>query len=194
MGEPAWVLATYFPNQGEWSDDEFVAFSAARSRLELVHGSVEVLPMPSVRHQVILALLFRVLDAFARRTGGRALPSGLRIRLEPGRFREPDVAFLSSARLQLRAEEYWTGADLVVEIVSPAANDRVRDFVTKRVEYAAAGIPEYWIVDPEDETLHVLALDGTAYREHGLHRRGAVATSASFAGLELDVTELFDAD
>jgi Uma2 family endonuclease len=45
-----------------------------------------------------------------------------------------------------RTFDYWEGADLVVEIVN--RDDPARDLETKRAEYAEAGIPEYWIVDP----------------------------------------------
>lgn len=45
-----------------------------------------------------------------------------------------------------RQDAYWTGADLAVEVVSE--DDPGRDLITKRLEYAQAGIPEYWIVDP----------------------------------------------
>jgi Uma2 family endonuclease len=46
-------------------------------------------------------------------------------------------------------DEYWEGADLVMEVVSSHDEDRRRDLVVKREEYARAGIAEYWIVDPE---------------------------------------------
>jgi len=68
------------------------------------------------------------------------------------------------------------------------------ELVVKRRAYAAAGVPEYWIVDPEAETVTVLRLDGDAYAEHGVFARGATATSARYAGLSVDVDAVFDAD
>jgi Uma2 family endonuclease len=195
MAEPVWALATLFPSQGHWRDEEYLAFAAERPRVELSDGRVEVLPMPTDHHQAILKALLFLLDAYARRTGGKVRSAGLRVRLRPGRFREPDLVFLSAARLHLRGEEFWSGADLVVEIVSGGAEDRVRDLVTKRHEYAEAGIPEYWIVDPDAETITVLALrDGAEYAVHGVFERGAVATSAAFDALSADVNAVLDAD
>jgi len=49
--------------------------------------------------------------------------------------------------------------------------------VDKRADYAEVGILEYWIVNPLDETVTVLRLDGKQYAEHGVFQRGATATS-----------------
>jgi hypothetical protein len=77
---------------------------------------------------------------------------------------------LPSAADPRRQNAYWTGADLVIEVVSP--DDPQRDLVTKRSEYAQAGIPEYWIVDPQTETITVLRLEDARYVEHGVFRPG----------------------
>ena len=79
-----------------------------------------------------------------------------------------------------RQDRYWLGADLVVEVVSP--DDPGRDLIEKRADYAEGGIPEYWIVDPRDETITVLALKDGAYVEHGVFTRGAAALSALLEG------------
>ena len=84
---------------------------------------------------------------------------------------------------------YWVGADLVIEIVSP--DDRGRDTVRKRREYAQAGIPEYWLVDPAARTITVLVLAGNQYHEHGTFVTGSQATSPLLPGFLVDVSTLF---
>jgi Uma2 family endonuclease len=87
---------------------------------------------------------------------------------------------------------FWLGADLVVEIVSP---DNVeRDTVIKRADYAEAGIPEYWIVNPEEETITVLKLEGGAYMVHGVFGRGETASSGLLTGFIMGVDAVFDAE
>lgn len=54
-----------------------------------------------------------------------------------------------------------TGVRLAVEVLSPS--NRTTDLVTKRVDYAAAGIPSYWLVDPEVPSVTVLELEGNSY-------------------------------
>jgi len=90
-----------------------------------------------------------------------------------------------------RQNRFWLGADLVVEVVSP--DDPERDTVEKVADYAEAAIPEYWIVDPEDETVTVLVLQGQAYATHGVFRRGEVASSVLLVGFTADVSAVFDA-
>ena len=67
------------------------------------------------------------------------------------------------------------------------------DLVETRLDYAEAGIPEYWIADPRDESITVLALREDAYVEHGACVRGDTATSPLLDGLAVDVAAVFDA-
>lgn len=88
-------------------------------------------------------------------------------------------------------KRYWTGVDLALEIVSE--DDPERDTKVKREEYADAGIPEYWIVNPSDKTITVLALEDARYTEVGVFVRGDVAASRLFAGLSVCVDDVFNA-
>lgn len=190
-----WAIAERFPDQGDWTEAEYLALPDGFPRVELSDGNLEVLPMPTDRHQAVLTALLLLLVAHARRSGGRARPAGTRLRLGPGRFREPDVVYLGAARSGLRREQHWDGADLVVEIVSGGAADRARDEQVKRREYADAGVPEYWIVDPERETLTVLSSSEAGdYAHEQVLRRGDVLQSPTLEGLELDVASVLDAD
>ncbi len=60
-------------------------------------------------------------------------------------------------------------------------------------EYLALGITEYWIVDPLEQRITVLALDGQAYRVHGIFAPGERATSVLLPGFEVDVEATFNA-
>jgi Uma2 family endonuclease len=106
-------------------------------------------------------------------------------------FHVPDILLLRDANDPRRQNRYWLGADLVVEIVSP--DDPERDTKVKRADYAEAGVAEYWIVNPEDQTIAVLQLAGDAYREHGTFRRGESADSIVLGGFAVSVDAVFDA-
>jgi Uma2 family endonuclease len=148
--------------------------------------------MPTEAHQFILAFMFKVLTAFVEsRSLGWILPAGLPVRLWEGKMREPDLVFLLAEHRDRRRSQYWEGADLEMEIVSDEG--RRRDLVTKREEYARAGIAEYWIVDPQVEEILVLTLESSAYREHGQFGAGTEATSVLLPGIAVPVGEVFAA-
>ncbi len=183
--EPAWEIARLFPNQGHWSEQEYLALETNRL-VEFTDGHVEVLAMPTMIHQLIVIFLFDALRAFvAPQRLGKALVAPFRIRLRSGKFREPDVTFMLTQHASRIANEYWESADLVMEVVSD--DDRSRDFETKRSDYADAGIPEYWIVDPKLRQITVLTLRGSQYDLHGTFKEGECASSVLLVGFEVDV-------
>jgi len=147
--------------------------------------------MPTEEHQAILEYLFLTFRAFIEQLGGKVRFAPLRLQVRAGRFREPDILLVRDARDPRRQNRYWLGADLVVEIVSP--DDPERDTVTKRVDYAEAGVPEYWIVNPVEATITVLQLAETAYNEYGVFTRGETARSALLNGLSVAVDDVLDA-
>ncbi len=189
--QPAWEIANLFPFQGHWSEGDYLALETNRL-VEFSHGYIEVLPMPSIPHQFIVLFLFEMLKAHVREHQlGKVLTAPARVRLWPGKHREPDVFVLLTAAGRPIYEQYVDGADLVIEVVSGGPRDR--DLVEKRQEYAQAGIPEYWIADPETASVTVLHLQGDAYAEHGIFGRSESATSRLLPGFAVAVDEILDA-
>jgi Uma2 family endonuclease len=195
VGEPAWDLALLYPMQGAWSDLDYLSLTEGTNRLvELTDGSVEVLPMPTSSHQRILLFLFAQLQAFVvPRKLGEVLCAALRVKIREGKFREPDLVFMSEEHRDRIGEEYWEGADLVIEVVSKDAESRKRDLQQKPLDYSEGGISEYWIVDPQENRITVLALQGDGYQEHGVFTKGEIATSKLLNGFAVNVTDVFDA-
>ena len=186
------LLCDLLPRQGAWTDDAYLWLTDHSRRLvEFTDGRVEELSSPTSTHQAILLFLHILFRAYLRPRGGVVLFAALRMRIREGKFREPDLLLLRDSSDPRYQDRYWLGADLVVEVVSP--DDPQRDLVEKRADYAEGGIPEYWIVDPRDETVTVLALRGDAYAEHGVFSRGDTATSPSLEGFTADVSAVFDA-
>jgi len=185
-------IAELLPEQGDWSEEAYLWLTDHTNRLiEFSNGRIEVLPMPTDKHQVTSRYLFLALYAFVERLGGTVFFAPLRVRVKAHKFREPDLLLLLSADDPRRHNRYWEGADLVVEIVSPDIPEL--DLMQKPRDYAQARIPEYWIVNPQTETITVLTLERTKYAEHGVFARGAQATSALLPEFTVSVDEVFDA-
>jgi Uma2 family endonuclease len=189
--EPAWDVARLFPDQGCWSEDDYLALDTNRL-VEYSDGCVEFLPMPTLSHQLIALFLYRALRSFVSAQGlGTVLVAAYKVKLWEGKYREPDIIFVTTEHKSQLGEQFSQGADLVIEIVSNEG--RQRDLEIKRQEYAQAGIAEYWIVDPEFQQVTVLALEGSTYVVHGPYFRGDDAESRLLPGFKVNVTEVLSA-
>lgn len=76
---------------------------------------------------------------------------------------------------------------LIAEVVSPGKANRDRDYLHKPAQYAAIGVPEYWLIAPLAEKVIVLSLEGKAYRAVGVFGKQEAIASVEFAELELMV-------
>lgn len=190
---PAWAIATLFSDQGHISEDEYLYLTRyTRKLVEFTDGFIEVLPMPTTSHQRIVLFLLTALTAWAEQhDGGLTLFAALRVRLRAGKIREPDIVYMKRENLHRVGEDVWEGADIVMEVVSP--DGRQRDLVEKRQDYAEAGIPEYWIVDPQPGTVTVLRLENGRYEVHAEGAHDGIARSATLPGFEVNVAAVFAA-
>lgn len=189
-GEPVWELATLYPNQGGWSVASYLSLRSSRL-IEYNHGTLEFPPMPTRSHQQIVWYLCQLLKAYLVPRGGDAWFAPIRVRVGPEKFREPDLVAFGSKHDSRAGNEFFDGADLVMEVVSEGLESHDRDYIEKRGEYEAAGIPEYWIVDPQERLIIVLKLKNGTYGEHTVTKDGQTAASAHFQGFRANVSAVF---
>lgn len=161
------------------------------NRYEIIDGEPVVSPAPSIIHAEIVARLFLLIRSFVldRQIGKHVFTAPVDVRLAGVRIVEPDIVYVSPERSGILANPALIdGApDLIVEVLSPS--NRTYDEQVKYRLYAEAGVREYWLVDPERETLTIFALrdDGYILVPHD----PAHARSAVLPGLEIDVAPLF---
>ena len=185
------LLEDILPRQGEWGEEDYLVLTDHRNRLvEFTDGFLEVLPRPTDEHQTLLKFLFLAFFHFFESRGGAVHFAPLRLRVRPGKFREPDLLLLLSSGDLRRHSRFWDGADLALEVVS--ADKPERDLVDKRGDYAEAKVSEYWIVNPQTESIAVLRLTDKGYEEVGAYRRGESAKSILMPDFSLDVGAVFD--
>ncbi|MFH0939184.1 MAG: Uma2 family endonuclease [Planctomycetota bacterium] len=194
VGRPAWELVEQLPTQGNWRESDYLALDAVmenQRRVELVNGYLEFLPMPTRLHERIVKYLFMALLEFNRSQGlGEVFFSGRKTRLWEREIRLPDIVFIFSEHESRDSEDCCEGADLVMEVVSKGTEDRRRDLVEKRADYAKARISEYWIIDSLLKQIRVLTLNGgKTYKVHGEFKKGQTATSKLLNGFEVNVAE-----
>ncbi|MCX7421420.1 MAG: Uma2 family endonuclease [Planctomycetia bacterium] len=190
--QPAWGVALLYPSQGQWSKYDYLDLPGIRL-VEFDNGRIEVLPMPSIRHQNVSMNIAVPLRIYVQTYElGTVLCAPMPLLVAHLRFREPDVIFTrSTAPDDSDGDKYLASAELVIEIISEGPENRKRDLVDKRADYAAASIPEYWLVDPESQEVTVLRLQGSEYVESRTFGIQDVIQSTTVPGFEMPVAKIF---
>ncbi len=154
--------------------------------VELVEGVLHVPPRPASRHQIVLGQVVQQLnDALPESWIALAEVDLVVHEAEPATVRTPDVVVVP-AEPALAGRGRWHAEEvaLVAEVVSPGTQRT--DRVMKASEYAEAGIPTYWLVDPEAPvTVTALRLTGAVYSP-----APSVDVTVDGATVGLDVTRL----
>jgi Uma2 family endonuclease len=163
-------------------------------RYELARGVLEVSEIPGELHAVIVWVLLSAIRDFQRGHPGVIYRAGggseYRFRLPVMQSgRHPDVAV--TLRNTPRDWRGFRRASMAFEVVSKGAAARERDYVTKRAEYLAYGLLEYWIVDPKDRTVTVLLRDGDAWREQ-VYRDDQQASGLVLPGFAIRVSDIWN--
>jgi Uma2 family endonuclease len=189
------------------SFEEYLAYSnetPLEGRFELVRGELVELPPESEPNNWLANYLQFLLVAAnvapLRLIKIHALELQVPV-LQPNDAanRYPDLVVLCPEHLELTQRRLTITRDmppprLVVEIVSPGKTNRDRDYVSKRAQYAALRVPEYWLVDPAAQTVMVLSLAGETYQEVGVFGLQRAIASVEFPDLTLKASQIFEAD
>lgn len=174
--------------------EDFERFPDDGQRHEILDGVHFVSPTPYVRHQLVLGELALQVHGFVRhhRHLGKVFLGPLDIVLSNHDIAAPDLLFIADSRSGIVTEKNIQGApDLVVEIVSK--DTCWRDFGLKRDRYELLGVEEYWVVDPDRDTMTVFRREGDLFVEPV--RLSAAAddrlTTSLLPGLEILLRDLF---
>jgi Uma2 family endonuclease len=174
--------------------DDFVLFPDDGKRHELIDGEHHVTPSLNRRHQQVSMNLIHALGSHVReRRLGKLFHAPFDVVLSWQDVVEPDLLFIGAGRLSVLTAANVQGApDLAVEILSPSSHRY--DEVLKRDLYERSGIAEYWLVDPEAETVKVYRRGGDRYERAMLLslREGDVLASPLLPGLEVSLAAVFE--
>jgi Uma2 family endonuclease len=160
-------------------------------RHEILDGEHFVTPAPSRRHQAVSIRLSSILHLFVDEHGlGEVYAAPFDVVLSNHDIVEPDVLFVSAQRLSHMTEGNFQGApDLVVEILSPGT--RRVDLGLKLERYEAFGVLEYWLVDPDGETVTVHRLEEGGFGKAVALDADDVLTTPLLPGLKLRLEKIF---
>ncbi len=178
--------------------EEYLSYDDGTEKLyELFNGELIEMPPESGTNVQIANRLFLIFAMIVGIDRVRGHGLELEVRGEP-RNRYPDLTIIREEHIQQLAKRNTIRLSmlpplLVIEVVSPGELQRDRDFIAKRGQYQDCGIPEYWIIDPENKTVLVLELTGNIYTEVGNFSGDEVILSPQFNQMNVKVSQLFDA-
>ena len=180
----------------EWTYEEFMVLpEGGPVRYEIIDGDLCMTPAPVTRHQKISKNLLFEIERFLRTNPlGEifAAPVDMVFSREPPQVVVPDLVFVAAEHLSLITEKNLQGIpDLLVEILSPttATSDRQ----VKHALYERVGVPEYWVVDPERNSVQVFRLSGGRYAEALEFGLGDRLETPLLPGLSIPLSEVFPA-
>jgi Uma2 family endonuclease len=169
--------------------DELDQFPDDGKRREIIAGVLYVSPAPARPHQELSSdLHFFLYQAIDQSGAGRVFSAPVDVRFSEHNQVQPDLLAIRRERLDIYQGHTVHGApDIVVEILSPS--NASYDEVEKRQLYAAAGVPEYWILDPRVRRLTILRLSGDEYE--AVEPVESLLRSTAVVDFDIDPADLF---
>jgi Uma2 family endonuclease len=156
---------------------------------ELVDGQLVEEEVASWAHEIVVSSLIFTLRTWLIPRGGFVLGSETKLPISPTRGRKPDVLAYFGTRAGAGAGV--PAPDIVVEVITATARDRQRDRVDKKHDYAALGVGQYWLVDPEARTLEVLVRQPDGRFLEALAVAAGTHDIPGCSGLRLDLDALW---
>ncbi len=131
---------------------------------QLIGGALIVTPAPGKRHQYIAMKIVKLFDDYVESNQlGEVSMAPRDVCFGPHDIYQPDILFIAKERLAISAEDKVNGPpDLVVEILSPST--AYYDLRKKYRIYEKYGVKEYWIVDPEEQSVEIYQLTDGMFR------------------------------
>ncbi len=181
------------PPQGEWRYEDYLRLPEDGYRYEVIEGVLVMTAAPKPAHQIMSRNLAFLLFSFvAKHKLGEVIYAPVDVLIgDLATPVQPDILFVARERLDIIRESYVEGApDLIVEILSPT--NWVIDRRDKFAVYEAAGVREYWIVDPDAKTVEVYSLRQSRYALVERYEPGQTVRSELLTGFEMPVDALYE--
>ncbi|MEW6363730.1 MAG: Uma2 family endonuclease [Acidobacteriota bacterium] len=179
--------------QAKLTYEDYALFPEDGKRHEIIDGVHYMSPAPTIRHQRIVKRLVVEIELYLRANpGGEVHVSPTDVVLSNVDVVQPDLLFVSSARAAVTTEKNIQGApDLAVEVLSEKT--RRVDEVTKRRRYEQFGVQEYWVVDPELESVRLYRMqEGRFERAADLTiERQDILSTPLLPGLVIPLSKIF---
>lgn len=177
--------------------EAYMAEPETKGRYDIIHGVRVFQPEVTWRRQRVMLHVSGELSRYKRATDEHVVPSpfDILIRREPLQIRQPDLLFISHARLMAGGGPPKIGPlevapELVVEIISDSETQRILE--EKLADYCIIGVSECWVVRPEERTVEALRLTPGGAQSVRIYDETQAAASVVFPDLSIPVADIFE--
>lgn len=174
---------------GEWTYSEYARLPDDGNRYEVLDGEVLVTPAPSPHHQKVIGRLLIGLVEYVEERGAGWVFQDVDLLFRTGHFLRPDLLVVPAAgRDGITDRGVEVPPVLVIEVLSPSSG--TIDRVKKPRRYLDFGVPDYWVVDPENGVVWMWSAETGPDEPQRVEGTVAWAFPEGAEGLEIDVTEV----
>ncbi len=161
------------------------------NRYEIFEGELVVTPSPLRIHQVVVRNITYYFEEYLRNKKiGELYTAPFDVYFDDETVMQPDIMFVIHDRKHIIEDKRIVGApDLIVEILSPRTEERDRGYKFRR--YARENVREYWIIDPDKQTVEIFENTASGYRLSGTYKGNETIESLIFSGLSCKAADLF---
>lgn len=186
----------YQYNQVRVSYEEFMQiYENSDSRMEFINGEIYLLSSPSLYHQGILGELLVLFNRHFKGKSCKPFIAPFDVHFFKQDIKDPDVMqpdliVLCDLENNINEKGKYTGTPtLTLEVLSPST--RSKDMVYKLNTFMTSGVSEFWMIDPDSYQITIYLFKDYKVEEMKVYKKGEIATSVVFEGLNADVSELF---
>jgi len=184
------VMTTIEEDRVDFTATDYMALPE-NAPFELLNGKLHYMPSPFRKHQIVSMNLSAAMHFHVKKNKlGQVLAAPMDVHFGKKNVVQPDIIFVSNSRKKI-LKKYVEGApDFLVEILSYGTKDK--DFGEKKELYGKKGVLEYWVIDPDNETVEIFKANKKELIALKKYKSNDIIKSLTIKGFQIAVTDIFE--
>ncbi|MBI5914775.1 MAG: Uma2 family endonuclease [Bacteroidetes bacterium] len=183
-------ITTIENNRDDFTVEDYMALPEG-APFQLINGKLVYMSSPKSSHQTASINLASYLNMFVKKNKlGRAFHAPFDVHLDEKNIYQPDLMFISNERMGILGDWVKGAPDFIVEILSWST--KLKDEGEKMENYGKYGVQEYWLIDPEKQTVEVYHNNnGVLILKEKFEKQGTLQ-SLAVAGFSVQLSDIFE--
>lgn len=184
------VMTTIDEERTDFTKEDYMALPE-NAPYELLNGKLHYMPSPFRKHQIVSMNLSAALHFHVKKNKlGQVLAAPMDVHFGKKNIVQPDIIFVSNNRKSILKKFVEGAPDFLVEILSYGTKDK--DFGEKKALYGKKGVLEYWVIDPDTETVEVFKKNKSVLISDKKYQQKDTIKSIIIKGFQMEVSDIFE--